>query len=610
MDSQDIYTLPWWKLKQPLLRWLLKHTHPFFERLLGLTKVRALHALVSKAPPTLPFPQRVLNALQVRVDCSAKDRARIPATGPLAILANHPFGAIEGLALLETVRAVRPDVKVLANFILARIPELRDDMIFVDPFASPLSPIHNVNALRQALLWMKQGHSLIIFPAGEVASFMPGTLSVREAPWHTSVMTLIRRADKETNILPCFIPGRASLFFHFMGKIHPRLRTALLAREMLRFNKRNLPLYIGHPIVAKTLQERFLSDADALRWLRFRTFLNAGREEAFSKFNASMRKLTLDSNERAEVPLIDLIDPEALERELLALGESAKYISNDTYDIYIAQGHTLPLTMHEIGRLRELTFRAIGEGTGKAQDTDDFDNTYHQVILWHREKREIVGCYRLGLVDQLVEVSGLNALYTRTLFSFDEHFLGRLPGNAIELGRAFIRPEYQRAFAPLLLLWRGVLTFVAQHPRYTVLFGPVSISHDYRTSARNLLITYLKAKCYDEALSKFVSARLPPKIQRAEWLHRDYNDFLASEIDVYDAITEIEEDQREMPILIHQYLKLEGRFVAFNVDPDFGTVVDGLIYVDLLKTPPKHMMRYMGRDTYTSYINAPHDQTN
>lgn len=587
---------------------MLKHTHRVLESLLGLSKIRKLHhGILSDTSSTQTFPQRVLNTLQTKINCSQENRARIPATGALAILANHPYGAVEGLAVLETIRAVRPDVKVLANFILARIPELREDMIFVDPFASTLSTGHNVNALRQALLWIKQGHALIIFPAGEVASFAPGTLSVREAPWHTSIMTLIRRADKEANILPIFIPGRASLLFHLVGKIHPRLRTLLLPREMLHLRKRTIDLHIGHTIVAKELQERFASDADALRWLRFKTFLIAGRNDALSKFNASMRKLTLDTAIREDEPLVDPVDPEILERELHTLDETAHLLSTETFDVYVARGQEIPYAMIEIGRLREIAFRAIGEGTGKEQDTDDFDENYYQILLWQRESKEIVGCYRLGLVDELVEKFGVNALYTRTLFSFDENFLGRLPGHAIELGRSFVRPEYQRSFAPLLLLWRGVLTFVAQHPRYTILFGPVSISHDYRPAARNLLISYLKARCYDTTLSKFVSARLPPKIQRAEWLHSDYYDFVASETDVYAAITEIEEDKREMPILIHQYLKLGGRIVAFNVDPEFGIVVDGLIYVDLLKAPAKSIARYMGREIYASYINTPHE---
>lgn len=607
MPPSDIYTLPWWQIKHPLLRWMLKHTHRLLETLLGLSKIRALHQRLLADPSPQSFPQRVLNALQITINCSQENRARIPPTGPLAILANHPYGAVEGLAVLETIRSVRPDVKVLANFILARIPELRDDMIFVDPFATTLSTGHNVNALRQALHWLKDGHALIIFPAGEVASFSPGTLSVREAPWHTSIMTLIRRADKEANILPIFIPGRATLLFHLIGKLHPRLRTLLLPREMLHLRQRTIDLHIGHTIIAKALHDRFASDADALRWLRFKTFLIAGRNDALSKFNARMRKLTLDTAARQNDPLIDPIDPDLLLQELQTLGPDARLLTTDTFDLYVAPGHAIPSVMMEIGRLREIAFRAIGEGTGHAQDTDDFDNHYDHILLWHRATKAIIGCYRLARVDTLVEHYGLNALYTRTLFRFDEHFLGRLPGHAIELGRAFVRPDYQRTFAPLLLLWRGVLTFVARHPRYTLLFGPVSISHDYRPAARNLLITYLKARCYDLPLSTFVSARLPPKIQRAEWLHSDYHDFVASETDVYAAITEIEEDQREMPILIHQYLKLGGRMVAFNVDPDFGTVVDGLIYVDLLKAPAKAIARYMGHDAYTAYLNAPHN---
>lgn len=606
-QAEAIYAIPWRSFRQPLARWLLRWAHGAIESALGLRRLNGIYECIKRKPRPGSFPHRILAEMEVRTVVTSEDAAKIPADGALMVVANHPFGAIEGLALLELVRSRRPDVKVMANYILARIPELRPDMFFVDPFGGQGAVARNVNVLRQAFQWLRDGKALIVFPAGEVASFAPRAFHVRDPEWHVSLMTLARHVKVPIAFLPVFVPGSASFLFHLVGKIHPRLRTLLLPREMIRRRRRNLELRVGAPIASAMLFKRFSADADALRYLRFRTFLLAGRVGA-SRFSERMRRLTLDSEERENAPIIPPVDPNRVEAELRALPDEAKLCAVDAYEVFAAQGRDIPSTLREIGRLRELTFRAVGEGTGRDLDTDEFDAAYYQLILWQRERREIVGCYRLALSDVLAETAGLSALYTRTLFRFDERFLGHLPGPAVELGRSFVRPSYQRAFAPLLLLWRGVLTFLAKHPRYTVLFGPVSISHDFRQASRDMLIEYLRARCFDWRLAKWVSPRLPPKRPHfVEWRHPDYADFLRSEADINTALSEIEEGRREMPVLIRQYLKLGGRIAAFNVDPDFGTVVDGLIIVDLLKLPPRDVIRYMGKEMYEAYISAPRE---
>ena len=552
-----------------------------------------------------PFPQQALETLEISARWSEHDEARIPASGPLVVVANHPFGAAEGLAVLKLLAARRPDTKVLANYLLARIPELRPHLISVDPFESHPAAQRNAQALRAALQWVRAGHALVVFPAGEVASLAPGRwFRVAEAPWHPSVVTLVRNAGDEVRVLPVFVPGRASRRFLLAGKIHPRLRTALLPRELLRLRRRTLTLRVGSAFPAKT-RLAALSDAEALRYLRFRTLLLAGREGP-SPFEEQMRRLTYDTDERAVNPVIPPQPAETIEAELYALPPEARLLEEGDYTVYAVQGRAIPATLREIGRLREIAFRAAGEGTGQDQDTDDFDAAYYQIVLWHRALRTIIGCYRLALSDRLVEHRGLQALYTRTLFRFDERFLGHLPGPALELGRSFVRPDFQRTFAPLLLLWRGVLAFVAAHPRYTVLFGPVSLSHDFRDASRDLILRHLRAKAFDAGLARWIAPRLAPKPMRLpEWGAPEYAGFLDSEADINTALGELEEGEREMPVLIRQYLKLGGRIAAFNVDPDFGTVVDGLIVVDLLKAPPRDIARYMGKEAYERYLNTP-----
>lgn len=604
-EPSEIYSLPWREVRHPVLRRMLHWSHRLVERLLGLRKLNRLYDRLKAHPTEGAFPAQILRELEVTVKATPEDEARIPATGPLAVVANHPYGAMEGLALLERVRKRRPDVKVLANAILHRIPELREDMFFVDPFGTTHAMQRNVHALRQSLAWLKAGGALIVFPAGEVASFAPKAFRIRDPQWHTSIMALVHHVGQKVHLLPVFIPGKASLLFHLMGKIHPRLRTLRLPLEMLRLRRHTLELRVGQALSSEELFARFRTDAEALRYLRFRTFLLAGRTKG-SKFELQMRRLSLDLQEPPKAPVIPPMDAAAMEQELAQLPPEACLLHSGEFDLYVAQGGKIPLVLREIGRLREITFRAAGEGTGRDQDTDDFDEAYYQVVLWHREERSVVGCYRLALSDVLAETKGLGALYTRTLFRFDERFLGHLPGPAVELGRSFVRTDYQRSFAPLLLLWRGVLTFLARHPRYTVLFGPVSISHDFRPASRELLVEYLHARAYDWTLARYVAARLPPKRPHfVEWRHPDYADFLRTESDVNAALAELEEGRREMPVLIRQYLKLGGRIVALNVDPEFGTVVDGLIVVDLLQAPPRDIARYMGKEAYEAYLHAP-----
>ena len=598
------FSLPWQHVPQVWLRVILKYTHPFIEWALGLRALQHLYLAVRALPETIPFSKRVLDTMHTTISVSETDCARIPASGPLIVIANHPFGASEGLALLETIRTKRSDAKILGNYLLRRIPELQPEMFFVDPFGKSDSPLRNTHALRQALHWLQEGHALILFPAGEVASFEPKAFRVRDALWHLSIMPLLRKAGFPVTILPVFIPGSASILFHLMGKIHPRLRTILLVRELLRKQNSAISLRIGRPIDSIPLFQRFPDNTTALRYLRFRTFLLAGRQSE-SWFDTQMRRLTLDSDERHELPIIAPVPTDRIEYELFNLPPEATLFTTEEHCLFAVRGVHIPVTLSEIGRLRELAFRAVGEGTGQASDTDDFDKDYYQIILWQKAKREIVGCYRLALSDELVETKGLNALYTRTLFQFDERFLGHLPGPAIELGRSFVRPSYQRTFAPLLLLWRGVLTFIARHPRYTTLFGPVSISHHFTEASSTLLLNYLRTTAYDFALAEWLAARLPPKAQRfVEWRHPDYEAFVQSEADITIALEELEDGKHEMPILIRQYLRLGGKIVAFNVDPSFGTTIDGLIVVDLLKAPARDISRYMGKTLYQSFCEA------
>ena len=266
----------------------------------------------------------------------------------------------------------------------------------------------------------------------------------------------------------------------------------------------------------------------------------------------------------------------------------------------MADARQIPATLREIGRLREVTFRAVGEGTGRALDLDDFDQRYLHLFMWNRAKKELVGSYRIGLVNRIIAAHGVGGLYTSSLFKFKAGFLDRL-GPALELGRSFIRAEYQRKPTSLALLWRGIGELLVRNPRYKVLFGPVSISRDYQSLSKRLMVELLEDQRRDEALAPFVKAKNPPR----ERLHREEREAVAPLVrdvdDLSTLVAEIEEDNKGMPVLLRHYLRLGARLLSFNVDPAFGHCIDGLIVVDLRTTDPKILKRFMGEEGHAFY---------
>ncbi len=227
---------------------------------------------------------------------------------------------------------------------------------------------------------------------------------------------------------------------------------------------------------------------------------------------------------------------------------------------------------------------------------------YSHLIMWNTARQEIVGSYRLGLTDRILSDHGVRGLYTRTLFKFDEKLMAKL-SPAIEMGRSFIRAEYQKAYASLFLLWKGISIFIGRNPHYRILFGPVSITNEYREASRCMILASMRQTCMADEIAHLVKPKFPPKPPRyAEWCLKDYMEYLNDIDQVAGYVSEIEPDGKDIPVLLRQYLKLGGKLLAFNVDPEFSSVVDGLIMVDLLKASPKTLRRYMGNDVADAYL--------
>jgi len=555
----------------------------------GLSKIARAYASRPSGLTADAFLAWTLERLGIDVKIAEADLLRIPKDGPALVVANHPYGGIEGIVLAHALRRVRPDVKLFANFLLSRIPELNDCFFFVDPFARKGSAAANAKALRSALAWLNGGGLLAVFPAGEVASLDLKTRRVADPAWSPMIARLARQTNAPA--VPVFVPGRNRAFFQTAGLIHPILRTALLPREFVARWGKSIELRVGTPVPAARLAT-FENDGQAIAYLRDRTEILAARDAPDARRGSGA--IQPRRTPVAAAPVVPPIPAATLAAEVAGLPAEARLVESDDLQVYVARAAAIPNVLREIGRLREVTFRDVGEGTGREIDLDAFDATYWHLFIWNRTGREIVGAYRLGPTDELIGASGLAGLYTASLFKYDARLFEAM-GPALEMGRSFVRTEHQKSYVGLMLLWKGIGEFVGRHPKYATLFGPVSISADYRSLSQKLIVAFLERNRKLTEWTRWVRPTNPFREVRqpgAALVPSNLNDL----DDVSTFISEIESDQKGVPILLKQYLRLEGRLLSYNVDPDFANVLDVLILVDLRRTSRKALQRYMGRD--------------
>ena len=568
------------------------------DRILHLRKLDDFYARVAGANFDIPFVDRILKELDLQYELGDKDSMQIPRTGPLVVISNHPLGMVDGILLGSIFRTIRPDFKMLANNALNTVPELRDTLIHVDPYGGATAAKSNTRPVKEAIRWLRNGGSLGIFPAGEVAHFNLAKRQVTDPQWNPSVARIIRKTRAQ--VLAVFIDGSNSLVFQLTGLIHAGLRTAMLPRELLNKRGRMIKVRISSPIPIERL-EAFESNAEMIGYLRRRTYLLANQipPSSLAK-NAS----SVASHRSQLQPVPRAIPPSVMSDEIAALPPAQELVTNAPFSVYYANAEQIPFGLREIGRLREVAFRNANEGTGKALDIDQYDSYYLQLFLWNREAKEIVGAYRIGRADKIVAHFGKRGLYTYSLFRYGSDFVDRI-NPSLELGRSFVRVEYQKSFPPLFLLWKGIARFVALHPQYKTLFGPVTISSDYRPVARRFLVECLTRPHHRHELAAMVKARTPFKDRSiSARALRDWSDSLDDFDEVSELVSDIETDRRSVPVLLKQYLKLGGKLLAFNVDQKFSDALDGLIIVDLTKVDVRMLNRLMGPASTEGFLQS------
>jgi putative hemolysin len=586
---------PW---KSPIRKRMAAVANAIIERTLGIHTIRGLYDGMPATADPFGFLHQALRVLDIKAAINDRDLRSIPASGPAIVVANHPFGGIDGIVLAATLASFRKDIKILANYFLGSIPELKPLFLLVDPFGRKGSASKNIGAVKRAVDWVKKGGMLIAFPSGEVAHSTWRNWKVADPPWNNTAARLIHLT--KAPVLPVHFEGRNSILFQSAGLLHPLLRTILLPRELLKKQGMTIRARIGTLIPYRSLSA-YETPEDLIEYLRFRTSLLS------LTFREDKRLIRLPVRPELNSPRQDNIVPQQdaalLKREVEDLPPAQKLAKSGEFQVFYARAGQIPRLLQEIGRLREETFRLAGEGTGKAVDLDRFDNLYIHLFIWNKDKDQVVGAYRLGPTDEILPRYGKRGLYTHTLFKYEEALLDEI-GPALELGRTFVRKEYQRSYPPLFLLWKGIGRYVVAHPRYRKLFGAVSISNTYRSYSRQLMVAFLKMNRSVPDLQGLVRPRnrfRHKQVADLRWVESHTWEEGLDEISAW--ISGVEEDGKGMPILLKQYLKLGGKILGFNVDRDFAKALDGLILVDLMHTDRKTLGRYMGDEGLESFLD-------
>ncbi len=583
--------------KNPITRAGYNTILPLLNHILAIKRINYHYqqAMASTFPELLPA--RVLKSMNIAIDVCAEELDSIPRNGPLLIISNHPFGGLEGLILPTVFETIRPDMKFVANYLLSLIPEMAHMFFSVNPFGSQKAMSQNFKGIRQAIEWLNEGHAISIFPAGEVSHLHLKHMQIMDGPWHTFAARIIQATQCHT--IPVFFYGLNSRLFQAMGLIHPFLRTLMLPREMLKKQNHTISVRIGSAI-SPDKASVYETPEKLTDYLRLRTYILQNRQAKRPRFSFPKLRKKQDTylSEVAEPE-----DPDILEQELKALPQKNCLIDKAPLLVYFFEPDLCPHIMLEIGRLREITFRNVGEGTGKIRDIDIYDKYYTHIIVWDSVNKQLVGAYRAGKTDVILQTKGKKGLYTSTLFNYRSNLLEQI-SPALELGRSFVQPRYQKQYSSLMLLWKGIGQFVVNNPQYRYLFGPVSISRDYSDMARWFLKLFLQENFNFPDLAKKVKPLNPLKLKNINTWSASATSLVVKDMnEVDELIREMETHIAGIPILLRQYLKLDAKLLGFNIDPDFGHVLDALLLVDLGQVNNKILSKYMGREEAETFLS-------
>ncbi|WP_448245495.1 GNAT family N-acyltransferase [Thalassotalea agariperforans] len=520
----------------------------------------------------IDFVEQVLDYFDFSYSVLDKEKSRIPSSGRVVIIANHPIGSLDGLALLKFVSDIRPDVKAIANDLLMTIKPLEKSLLPVNNMKGN-TPKENLNNIYS---YLNNDGAVIIFPAGEVSRLKPN--GVKDGQWHSGFYRMAKAT--KSPIVPIFVDGKNSAIFYSASMIYKPLATMLLMREMFKQKKKTVALRIGEGIPYENYANDNLPTKTKVKLFHKHLYRIAHNKTGIFKTQSA------------------IAFPEQRQTLKKALKQCQHLGStNDGKDIYLYNYDESSPILREIGRLREVAFRAVGEGTGKKRDIDKYDAYYHHLILWDKEELEIIGAYRFADTKKVINTQGKDALYTETLFKYENEMNTYLE-QGLELGRSFVQPKYWGKRS-LDYLWFGIGAFLKVNPQFRYLFGPVSISDSYPPAAKDLMVYFYNL--YFGYTTKVAESNQPYQYQQPDLaiLKASFSgeDYKADFVQLKHLLANM---GVSVPTLYKQYSELcqpgGVQFLAFGTDPEFQDCLDGLVLVDVTKFTDKKRARYLGED--------------
>lgn len=550
--------------------------------LMKVTKISTLNKLYNrnKHLKGIAFLDGLLDDLEIKFEIPEEDLKRLPKTGAYITISNHPLGGIDGILLLKLMLEKEPNFKIIANFLLHRIEPMKPYIMPVNPFENHKDAKSSLNGLKESLRHLSDGKPLGIFPAGEVSTYKDGKLIV-DKPWEEGSIKFIKKAN--VPVIPIYFHAKNSRLFYFLSRLNDTFRTAKLPSELLAQKNRIIKVRIGKPISIAE-QNEFETLESYGDFLRKKTYMLSNSFEKESSF-LKAANLNLSPTKPPKQIVLPANHEQILEEVALCEKTNCRLLQSKNYEVYFTTAATIPNILHEIGRLREITFRAVGEGTNESIDLDRYDTYYHHMFLWDNETKLIAGAYRMGLGAHIYPKYGIDGFYLQELFRFEPELFDMM-SKSIEMGRAFVTKEYQQKPMPLFLLWKGIVHTTLHYPEHKYLIGGVSISNQFTDFSKSLMIEFMKSHYYDPYVAQYINPKKEYKVK----LKDADKDFVfnetESDLNKFDKIIdEIEPGNLRLPVLIKKYIKQNARVVAFNVDPLFNNAVDGLMYIRIADLP-------------------------
>ena len=552
--------------------------------LMKVLKISTLNKIYdhNKHLEDVAFLNGILDEMEIKFEIPEEDLKRLPKDGAYITISNHPLGGIDGILLLKLMLEREPNFKIIANFLLHRIVPLKKYIMPVNPFENHKDAKSSVVGIKETLRHLSDGKPLGIFPAGEVSTYKDGKLVV-DKPWEEGALKLIRKA--KVPVVPIYFHAKNSRLFYWLSKIDDTLRTAKLPSELLTQRDRVIKVRIGKPISVNE-QNEIESFEEYSEFLRKKTYMLANPFEKDSKL---LDTASLKIPKAPKKIVTPASEPKMIDEVNALRGSDCRLLQSKNYEVFFATAKSIPNILHEIGRLREITFREVGEGTNESIDLDKFDQYYHHMFLWDDETKRIAGAYRMGLGSEIYPKYGLEGFYLNDLFRFEPE-LHDMMHKSIEMGRAFIVKEYQQKPMPLFLLWKGIIHTTLRYPEHKYLLGGVSISNQFSDFSKSLMIEFMKSNYYDPYIAQYIHPKKAYKVKLKDADKDFIFDEAESDLNKFDKIIdELEPGNLRLPVLIKKYIKQNARVVAFNVDPLFNNAIDGLMYIRIADIPESTM---------------------